>query len=66
MQTLPAFRFRVPPDEIIREDGNVSVSLAQRRQLQPRDIQAVKEVGAESIVGDGRLQGRVGSRYDAS
>ena len=65
MQTLPAFGFRVALDEILGEDGNVSVSLAQRRQLETRDIQTVEKVGAEAIVSDRCLQRRVGSRNDA-
>src|ERR1700716_3315461 len=66
MQTLPAFGCRVALDEILGEDGNVSLTLAQRRQLETRDIQTVEKVGAEAIVGNRCLQRRVGSSNDAS
>src|SRR3982074_1761175 len=66
MQIFPAFRFRVALDEIKGEDGNVSIALAQRRQLETRDVEAVEQVRAKAVVGDGGLQRRVRSRDDAS
>ena len=64
-EILAAFALRVALHEIVREEGNVTLALAQRRELQTDHVQSVKEVGAEAIVGDGGFERRVRTRNDA-
>src|SRR5687767_13866705 len=54
-----AFTLRVSFHEIVREDRDVAFALAQRRQLQARDVQTVEKVGAEAIVGNCGLERHV-------
>jgi hypothetical protein len=51
--------------EVVRKDRDVAFPVAQRRQLEARDVQPVKEIGAEAIVGDRGLERRIGSRDDS-
>ena len=59
------FCLGVPLDEVVGKNWNVPVPLAESRKLESSDVQPVKEVGAKPIVGNSRLEGRVGTRYDA-
>ena len=64
-QILATFARGVTLDEKVGEKGDVAFALAQSRQLQARNVQSVKEVGAEAIVGDRALEGRVCAGDDA-
>src|SRR6266404_4486013 len=58
-QILPPLTLRVTLHKVVREKRNVSLALAECRELKTRDVEAVEQVGAEAIVGDGRLERRV-------
>jgi hypothetical protein len=62
---IAAVAFCVAPHEIMREQWNVSLALAQRRQLQARDVQPIKQVSAEAILGNRGLQRGVRTGDDA-
>src|SRR2546421_12111646 len=54
MQILPALVGRMALHEVAGEDRNVPLSLAERRKLEPRQVQSVEETGPKIILGNGR------------
>src|SRR6266550_5198293 len=64
-QILPPLALRVTLHKVVRENRNVSIAFAERRELQARDVEAVEQVGAEATVGDRRLERRVRARDDS-
>src|SRR5882672_6114543 len=65
-QFLPPLTLRVTLHKVVCENRNVPLALAECRELEARDVEAVEQVGAEAIVGDGCFERRVRPRDDSS
>ena len=45
--------------DVVRQNRNVSLALAESRKLESRHVKSVEQVGAEAVFADGRLERRV-------
>ena len=61
-EVLPSLTFCVPLDEVVRKDRNVTLSLAQGRQLEPGHVQAVEQIRAKAIFRNRGLQRAIRAR----
>ena len=60
-QVFSPLALGVPLHEVFGEERDIPFTVSERWELDPRDIEAVKQIGAEVVVLDGALESGVGT-----